>query len=1207
MATFAHLRAHSQYSLSDGLLLVSKDKAHPEKKPLPALAAKDGQGAIALTDLHGLFGSIGFYTQARALGVKPILGADVWIDPDVTQGEDVPPVRINLLCETDAGYKRLLHLVSQSNTENHRNDLPRIKQSWLRENSEGLIALSGDGTHGELAGLFHAGMGDEERAKADAVVDFYANAFPGRYFMEVQRYAQPNETIQVAETVALAGRKGIPLVATHPIQFEKREDYYAHEVRTCIAGKGLVDDPLRDSPFTREQHFKTTAEMQELFADLPEAIENTGRVAELCSSSIRLGEAHLPRFPTTDGSTEGDYFARLSREGLERRLKTDFPDEAERERVRPEYEARLEREIGVINKMGFAGYFLIVADFIGWAKDNGIPVGPGRGSGAGSLVAHSLRITNLDPLPHGLLFERFLNPDRVSMPDFDIDIDIFRRGEVVDYVRQKYGQDAVSQICTIGTSAAKMSVRNVARALGLPYIVGDVVSKLVPAELDITLSKALEKEPRLKDRYESEPLIRKVVDVAMMLEGSVVSVGKHAAGVLIAPGRISDFSPLHLGSEGVVSQYDKDDVEAAGLVKFDFLGLANLSIVQQAQDMINRRPEFQDKPFDIETLTLDDERVYKLFANGDTVGIFQFESGGMQGTLRQAQPTRFADLVALNALFRPGPMDLIPTFVERRHGRMEVEYPDPRVKDVLEETYGIMVYQEQVMKVAQILGGYSLGGADLLRRAMGKKKPEEMAAHRQMFAEGAAKNGISKDQAEDLFDLIETFAGYGFNKSHAAAYSLIAYQTAYLKLHFPSEFYAASMNVAAKQSKQAEIEKLLGDARSRGLKILPPDINEGGSYFEPVGKNALRYGLSGLKGVSEGPVEAIVQARSEQGKFTSLFDFFSKVPRGMAGKTVADSLIRAGAFDSLHGERARSSLLASVPDGVKYGSKLAKQEAEKGSLLPDDAFGPAPTKAKKKKKPVEIVEPALAEATPWSPREQLDQEKKAVGFYFSAHPFDLYAKQLQGIAGAVPLSRIDEIAPEAPSTYLVAGIVAEVKKFTARSGHAMAHLRISDGTETRDLTMFPSLFQTHGPSVKVGSFLAVEAKVQYDKRGEELPKSLLMEDMWTFEAFEAYQARAVHLAMKRSELPRLQALAEKHGEVQGGQPLKTTVYVPEDEENYHRIDLHALKVSATPEFIADLKDTFGFDNVKLAFAREITFRPKEPRYAKGNKNRRPGP
>ena len=1213
MTSFVHLRSHSQFSFADGLLPAKKDKERPEKYSIAKLAAKNNQPAVGLTDLHGMFAAVSFYSDARANGVKPIMGADVWVDPDVTQSgqADAEPVRLVLLSQDEEGYKRLMGLISRSNTDNLRNDIPRLKQSWFQEGTDGLIALSGDGTSGELVSLFHGETTDAERAAADQVVAFYKDVFPNRYFLEVQRYDQPNEAEQVEETVQLSARHGVPLVATHPIQFQSREDYYSHEVRVCVATKQIVDDPTRQTSYTREQYFKSSDEMAELFSDLPEALENAGQVGLMCSAPLTLNVPQLPRFDAEDGTPESEYLVRLSQEGLERRLEEDFPDPKEREKVRPEYQARLDLELGVINRMGFPGYFLIVADFIGWAKNNDIPIGPGRGSGAGSLVAHSLRITNLDPIQHGLLFERFLNPDRVSMPDFDIDMDIFRRGEIIDYVRQKYGEESVAQIATTGTAAARAAVRNVVRAMGMPFKQGDVLSKLIPDKLGITLAVALEEEPKLKERYDSEPIVRKVIDVAMRLEGTAVSVGKHAAGVLIAPTKISDFSPLHAGSDGLVSQYDKDDVEAAGLVKFDFLGLANLSIIQEAQNLINRRPEFQENRFDIEKISLDDAEVYKLFASGNTVGVFQFESGGMQATLRQALPERFEDLVALNALYRPGPMDLISTYCRRKHGEEEVEYPDPRVEDVLKETYGIMVYQEQVMKVAQVLGGYSLGGADLLRRAMGKKKPEEMAKHREIFKEGAAKNGISAEKALELFELIETFAGYGFNKSHAAAYSLVAYQTGFLKRHYPSEFYVASMNVAARQSnKQGEIEKLLGNARVQGIQLLPPDVNEGGALFEPAGPSAIRYGLSGLKSVGEAPVNTIVRAREEHGAFTSLFDFFRKVGRGVASKGAVENMIRAGAFDSINPNRA--ALFASVPAGVKYASDLAKENAEKGSVVDAGLFGDAePVKGKGKgrvKKPFQAVEPSLEVLPDWSAREKLEQERKAIGFYFSAHPFDVFARQLQGIPGALPLSRIDEILPEEKRPVLVAGLIASIKPIMTGKGKRMARMTISDGVDVRDVTVFPVAFEAHGDILKPNQFIAMEAKVEYDRRGEDQPKQLMLEDAWSFEAFEAYQARSVHLALKKEDLPKLEELAVRNAKETSEHGLKTVVYIPQEDETYYKASLNGLHLASTPNVLRDLKETFGEDYLKIGFSQEIMFRPRQ-RFGNNNNNnnrRRPG-
>ena len=1213
---FVHLRAHTECSMLDGLILTKEDKKkRPNKSSLAMLAQASQQSAVAMTDLNGMFGAIQFYQDARNHGVKPILGADINVEPDVTQAgeQQVSDTRMVLLAKDEDGYRRLMALLSRAQLENQREHVAYVKQSWFQEGTEGLIALSGDGSHGELAQLFKEGMTDVERAQAESVVGFYQSVFPGRYYLEVQRYDQPNEAIQVAETAALSAYTGVPLVATHPIQFEKREDFFIHEVRSCIADKTIVDEIGRPLSFTREQYFKSSDEMAELFADLPEALENAEAVSRLCTSPLLLNKPQLPRFDSGTGEGEEELLARLSWEGLESRLLHDFPDAAVREAVRGEYEQRLDYELSVINRMGFPGYFLIVADFIGWAKDNGIPIGPGRGSGAGSLVAHSLRITNLDPIQHGLLFERFLNPDRVSMPDFDIDMDIFRRGEIIDYVRQKYGSAAVSQISTLTVAAAKGAVLNVVRTMGLPVMLGRDLSKMIPDTPGTSLRNVLSMEGKLKSRYDSDPQARRVLDLALALEGTATTVGKHAAGVLISPKTITDFSPLYMRTKvdtanpedeaGVVSQFHKDDVETAGLVKFDFLGLANLSIVDFTQKLINERADFQEVPFDIETIPLDDAEVYRLFATGDTVGVFQFESSGMRGTLRQAVPERFEDLVALNALFRPGPMDLIPSYCRRKHGLEEVEYPDPRVEEVLKDTYGIMVYQEQVMQVAQILGGYSLGGADLLRRAMGKKKPEEMAKHREIFKEGAAKNGIAEDKALELFDLIEMFSGYGFNKSHAAAYSLVAYQTAYLKHHFPSEFYVASMNVAALQKgakTQTVIEKMLADARLHGIQVLPPDINVSEGLFSAESSREIRYGLLGLKEVGEPVVNRIIQTRQEKGEFESFFDFFRKMGRGFSPKRVSDSLVRSGAFDSLHPNRA--ALLASVPAGVKYAAALAKESAATGSVADAGLFGgAAPSKPKAAKSAA--VEPLLEVVPEWSPREKLEEERKAIGYYLSAHPFDVYAAQLQGIPGALPLSRLEEAEPGSKKSVLVAGIIQSVRENTTRNGDKMAYLVLSDGQESRDVTVFPKTYEAHANLLKEKEFIALEARVERDDRSEELPWKLLAQDAWGLEAFEAYQARSVHVALRKEDLPRLRALADKPRAIQGEWGLKTMVYIPINDDHYYRATVN-LGLTNTVDTLRDLRDEFGADKVKLGLATEMVFRQ---RFApKPNRGNRPG-
>ncbi|MFN7197469.1 MAG: DNA polymerase III subunit alpha, partial [Hylemonella sp.] len=744
-----------------------------------------------------------------------------------------------------------------------------------------------------------------------------AGLFPHRFYLELQRAGRSDDEAHVTAAVQLAARLQLPVVATHPIQFATADDYEAHEARVCIAEGEILGNPRRQRRYSREQYFKTAAQMQALFADVPSALANTLEIAKRCNLSLTLGKPQLPDFPIPGGLSMEAYFRKVSLEGLEDRLQQLYPDAAERERQRPRYLERLEFEIATILKMGFPGYFLIVADFINWAKNHDCPVGPGRGSGAGSLVAYALKITDLDPLRYNLLFERFLNPERVSMPDFDIDFCQANRDRVIDYVKHKYGKDAVSQIATFGTMAAKAAVRDVGRVLDMSYTFCDGLSKLIPNKpgQHITIAGALKEVPELAERLEKEDEVKTLLALAQKLEGLTRNVGMHAGGVLIAPGKLTDFCPLYQqpGSDAAVSQYDKDDVEAIGLVKFDFLGLATLTILELARSFIRQRHPGQEN-FSFEQVPLDDAATYRLFQEGKTEAVFQFESRGMQGMLRDAKPTRLEDLIALNALYRPGPMDLIPSFVARKHGREPVEYPHPLVEKVLAETYGIMVYQEQVMQTAQVLGGYSLGGADLLRRAMGKKKPEEMAQHREIFRAGAAKNGISQDKADEVFDLMEKFAGYGFNKSHAAAYSLLAYHTAWLKVHYTAEFFCANMTVEMDDTDKLKV--LFEDAQKMGLSFEPPDINRGSYRFEPISDRVIRYGLGAVKGTGEQAIEAIVKARTEGGPFRSLYDFCARVDRSRVNKRTVEALVKAGAFDAL--QRNRAALLASIDRAFDY-------------------------------------------------------------------------------------------------------------------------------------------------------------------------------------------------------------------------------------------------------------------------------------------------
>jgi DNA polymerase-3 subunit alpha len=1057
---FVHLRAHTEYSVVDGTLRIDD---------VVAAAAADGQGALAITDLSNLFGAVKFYGAARRKGLKPILGADVWLEPD---GADKPPSRLLLLVQDKAGYLNLCEILSRAWIANVQRGQAWVKWDWLGEHGAGLIVLSG-ADQGVIGQALLAGDGERARAAAQRL----AQLFPCRFYIELQRAGLPGHEAHVRAAVPLAAELGLPVVATHPVQFLAPEDFEAHEARVCIADGEALGNPKRVKRFGREQYFKSRAQMAALFADIPSALRNAVEIARRCNLSLVLGKPQLPDFPTplVDGTPMpmAEYFRQQSREGLEQRLVQLYPDAAERERQRPRYVERLDFEIATILKMGFPGYFLIVADFINWAKGNGCPVGPGRGSGAGSLVAYSLNITDLDPLRYKLLFERFLNPDRVSMPDFDIDFCQGNRDRVIDYVKQKYGREAVSQIATFGTMAAKAALRDVGRVLGMGYGHVDSIAKLVPAPpgKTVTLRRppeppdnsviyARREAPEIEEREKNEEEVAELLALAERVEGMVRNVGMHAGGVLIAPGKITDFCPLYQqpGSDSAVSQYDKDDVEAIGLVKFDFLGLATLTILELAKDYIRARRKGQEH-FAFETLPLDDKAAYRLMAEGKTVAVFQLESSGMQRMLRDAKPSVFEDVIALVALYRPGPMDLIPTFCARKHGREEVEYPHALMREVLEETYGIMVYQEQVMQVAQIVGGYSLGGADLLRRAMGKKKPEEMAKHRVTFAQGAARNGIGEPKANEIFDLMEKFAGYGFNKSHAAAYALLAYHTAYLKVHYLAEFTAANMSVALDDTDKLKI--FHDDAVTLGITFEAPDINSGRYRFEPVADDTVRYGLGAIKGTGQSAIEAIIAAREEGGPYSSLFDFCTRVDRSRINKRTVEALIKAGAFDKLHAERA--SLVASIALAFDYAETQAAN-ANQGGLF-DFADSQAAS----------TQEPALVAAEPWSIKERLGFEKTALGFYLSGHLFDQSADEVRRIVRRRNADLIDSREPQ-----LLAGIVGDLRVVNGQRGR-VAIFKLDDKTEAIEAVANEELLNANKELLKDDELVIVQGKLQPDR------------------------------------------------------------------------------------------------------------------------------
>jgi len=1045
---FVHLRLHTEFSIVDGTNRVDE---------VVKAAADDGQPALAITDLNNLFGAIKFYKAAMAKGVKPLIGADVWVQ--ATGREDAPLARLLLLVQNQQGYLNLCELLSRAWTSEPIKGQSVMRLAWLQERSEGLLALSG----AQMGDVGQALVqGDRQRASDMALQ--WAQVFPHRFYVELQRCGRADDELHVREAVQLAARLKLPVVATHPVQFLQPDDHEAHEARVCISEGEILGNQRRVRRFTREQYFKSTEQMKAAFADVPSALVNAVEIAKRCSITLDLGRPRLPIYPTPDGMAEEAYFRQVSEQGLQARLERLFPDEIQRQSQRAPYDERLAFEIATIVKMGFPGYFLIVSDFINWAKTHGCPVGPGRGSGAGSLVAYALNITDLDPLQYKLLFERFLNPDRVSMPDFDIDFCQLNRDRVIDYVKSKYGRNAVSQIATFGTMAARAAIRDVGRVLDMGYTFCDGISKLIPNKpgQHITIAGAIEVEPILADRLAKEDEVKTLLALAQKLEGLTRNVGMHAGGVLIAPGQLTDFCPLYQqpGSQAAVSQFDKDDVEAAGLVKFDFLGLATLTILEMARSMIVERNPAKSG-FAFEDIALDDATTYKLFSDGKTEAVFQFESRGMQGMLRDARPTRLEDLIALNALYRPGPMDLIPSFVARKHGREAVAYPHPLVEAVLSETYGIMVYQEQVMQTAQILGGYSLGGADLLRRAMGKKKAEEMAQHRQIFADGAAKNGITEPKANEIFDLMESFAGYGFNKSHAAAYSLLAYHTAWLKVHHTVEFFCANMTVEMDNTDKLKV--LFEDAVKMGLTFESPHINRGGYRFEPVSNAVIRYGLGAVRGTGQQAIEAIVAARQDGGEFTSLFDFCVRIDRTRVNKRSVEALIKAGAFDDL--DLNRACLVASIDRAFEFAASV-QAHAHQGGLF-DSADSQALGSSTR--------EPDLLAITPWGVKQRLSEEKVALGFFLSGHLFD----EVQSEVRQFVKRRLDEVS-DSREPQMLCGIVSDFRTINGQRGK-VALFKLDDKSAVMEASMDDALYQASRQWVKDDEFIVVLAKVQPDR------------------------------------------------------------------------------------------------------------------------------
>ncbi len=1096
---FVHLRLHTEFSVVDGTTRVDD---------VVAAAARDRQPALAITDFGNLFGAIKFYKAARGAGVKPLIGAEVLLEG--REAEQDAPSRVLLLVVNHQGYLNLSELLARAWTQGVVKAQAVVRWAWLAELADGLILLSG----AQAGPVGQALLQGRTQQASDAALKL-AELFPHRFYLELQRAGRRDDEAHVAAAVQLAARLKLPVVATHPVQFATPDDYEAHEARVCIAEGEILGNPRRVRRFTPEQYFKSSAEMAELFADLPSAVANAAEIAKRCNLTLVLGKPQLPEFPVPDGHTIETYFRQASLDGLEERLQHLYPDAAKRDAERPRYLERLEFEIGTILKMGFPGYFLIVGDFINWAKANGCPVGPGRGSGAGSLVAYALKITDLDPLEYALLFERFLNPERVSMPDFDIDFCQANRDRVIDYVKDKYGKNAVSQIATFGTMAARAAIRDVGRVLDMSYTFCDGISKLIPNKpgQHITIDGALKVEPILAERLAKEDEVKTLLALAQKLEGLTRNIGMHAGGVLIAPGKLTDFCPLYQqpGSESAVSQYDKDDVEAVGLVKFDFLGLATLTILEIAKELIVKRHPGQ-ADFAFENIPLVDKDTYKLFQDGRTEAVFQFESRGMQGMLRDARPTRLEDLIALNALYRPGPMDLIPSFVARKHGREPVEYPHPLVADMLSETYGIMVYQEQVMQTAQILGGYSLGGADLLRRAMGKKNMAEMAKQRATFIEGAAKNGVEGKTAGEVFDLMEKFANYGFNKSHAAAYALVSYQTAYLKAHHPVAFLAASMTLD--MDKTEKLASHMQEASRLGIKVLPPDINRSGAEFV-IEDGQIRFALAAIKRVGLQAMRDLVAARDEGGPFASLADFAGRVDPKLLNKMQLENLAKAGAFDSLEGNRAKLVL------GAETVLRRAQASAEdRGSsqigLFGEVEQGPALLR--------------LPETPEWPTLDKLGFEAEAIGFHLSAHPLDEYRGALRRLGVTLSARIADTVRQGGAARLKLAGTVTGRKERNTRTGSRMAWVNLSDQAGGYEVTFFSEVLSRCRDMLEEGSAVLVTA----DARLENDALRLTASDCEALDKAAAGAGQGMRIFVDAATaLPDIRALLEREGRGKG--------------------------------------------------------------------------
>ena len=1156
---FIHLRVHSDFSMVDGLQKI---------KPLVGRAAEYGMPAMALTDQMNQCGLVRFYGDAHGKGMKPLVGVDLWLQSEEL-GEEL--FRLTGLAMDNEGQQNLVQLISKAYLRGHVQGQPVVDKQWLIEHNHGVILLSG-GREGDVGKFLLKG----NQAMVARCAEFYRQHFPDRYYVELMRTSRPDEESYIRMAVPLAVELALPVVATNEVVFLNEEDFDAHEIRVAIHDGYTLDDTRRPKRYSPQQYLKSQEQMVELFADLPEALANTVQIAKRCNVTVRLGEYFLPQFPTGEMSTE-DYLVMCSKRGLEERLEFLFPEPHVRAEKRPEYDERLDIELKVINQMGFPGYFLIVMEFIQWSKDHNIPVGPGRGSGAGSLVAYALKITDLDPLEFDLLFERFLNPERVSMPDFDVDFCMDRRDEVIDHVAEMYGREAVSQIITFGTMAAKAAIRDVGRVLGHAYGFCDRLSKLIPPDPGMTLAKAFEAEPKLPEIYEQDEEVKALIDMARKLEGVTRNAGKHAGGVVIAPTRITDFAPLYCDAEGAnpVTQFDKNDVEYAGLVKFDFLGLRTLTIIQWALDMINPRMAQEGKePVRIEAIPLDDRASFKTLLAYETTAVFQLESRGMKDLIKRLKPDCFEDMIALVALFRPGPLQsgMVDNFIDRKHGREAISYPDVQwqhesLKPILEPTYGIILYQEQVMQIAQTLAGYTLGGADMLRRAMGKKKPEEMAKQRAGFEAGAVDNGVDGELAMKIFDLVEKFAGYGFNKSHSAAYALVSYQTLWLKTHFPAEFMAAVMT--ADMDNTDKIVTLVDECQRMGLTIIPPDVNSGQYRFTVNAQGHIVYGIGAVKGVGEGPIEAIIEARQAGGSFRDLFDFCNRVDIKRLNKRVMEKLILAGALDRLGPHRAAT--MASLEEAMKAAEQKAKDAARGQDDLFGDIFGTDEDAV--------LPSPCFAQVPQWPDKVWLEGERETLGLYLTGHPINQYLPELRHYVSG----RLSDLHPtERDKITTAAGLVIATRVLVTKRGTRMGLLTIDDRSGRLDITLFSEALERYEHLLVQDKILVVSGQVGFDDFSGGLKMSA--RELMDISDARARYARGLRLNVAQNQIderffPRLGEIMQPHRA--GICPVQVCYRTPGVQAS---LQLGTeWRVTPTDQLLDDLHVLLGKQNVDLIF------------------------